>query len=443
MACRRRWRLGSAALVVAAVLCESTPRSQESTLPVFESRPHVGPLLCPSQTSAAPARSPTGQDRIPTDEDLSGAFEAPIADRPLSLPTALVERFELPAAGERMRIGVWGDSHVAAGFITDELTKIAEAKGLRVDTRVIPASAGRPGVRLPIRKVCKAGWQFQPGYTAQGPIELGPSLSTLRSSRSGDYLWLDFRHRADRVVRGLRIHHLRARSRAAIGVRIDDGVERRLELGAGVIHVRASASISTMKLRALQGEVALQEIEIEYENPAPLTIDVFGLPSATVKGWSNAEPAYLKRAIGDEGFDAVVLEYGTNEGAVESFDPQKYAALLSDALRALREVQPGAACLLIGPTDRGVRIPSRRGGRPDLLRYARIHEQIARIQGRVGAQYGCVTWDWQRYMGGPGSMYWWARQTPALAAPDLIHLTPAGYRRTATALARSIGWLAP
>ena len=52
-------------------------------------------------------------------------------------------------------------------------------------------------------------------------------------------------------------------------------------------------------------------------------------------------------------------------------------------------------------------------------------------------------WDWQRYMGGAGSIYRWARETPALAAPDLIHLTPPGYRRTAAALAQSIGWLTP
>ena len=441
MDCRRRWRLGSAALAAATVLCGSTLRSQEPRSPIFESRPQVGALQCPSQDSAATTRPPAPQDRIPSGEDLSGVFEASVADSAPLLPSAFVERLALPPPGGRLRVGVWGDSHAAAGFITDELAKIIEAKGLRVDTRVIPASVGRPGVRLPIRRVCKSGWQFQPGYIAQSPLKLGPSLSTLRSSKAGDYLWLDLRHRPDRVVRALRIRHLPVKSRAAIGIRIDDGAERRVALGSGVLDVRASSSISTMKLRVLQGEVALQEFEIDYASASPITIDVFGLPSATVKGWLNAEPAYLKRAIGREGYDAIVLEYGTNEGAVERFDPQKYASLLADSLRAAREVLPGAACLLIGPTDRGVRIPSRQAGRPDLLRYARIHQQIAQIQGRVGAQYGCEVWDWQRYMGGPGSMYWWARQAPALAAPDLTHLTPAGYRRSATALARSMRWL--
>ena len=59
----------------------------------------------------------------------------------------------------------------------------------------------------------------------------------------------------------------------------------------------------------------------------------------------------------------------------------------------------------------------------------------------VGEAFGCAVWDWRRYMGGAGSIYLWARETPALAAPDLIHLTPAGYRRTAAALAQSLGWI--
>jgi lysophospholipase L1-like esterase len=79
----------------------------------------------------------------------------------------------------------------------------------------------------------------------------------------------------------------------------------------------------------------------------------------------------------------------------------------------------------------------------DLLRYSRIHQEITRIQRDVGKDFGCTVWDWQRYMGGAGSMYRWARDTPALAAPDLIHLTPAGYRRTAGALAQFIGWTGP
>jgi hypothetical protein len=46
-------------------------------------------------------------------------------------------------------------------------------------------------------------------------------------------------------------------------------------------------------------------------------------------------------------------------------------------------------------------------------------------------------------MGGPGGSYGWAYAIPQLAGNDLTHLTPAGYRRSGLALARSLGWAGP
>lgn len=417
---------------------------------VFESHPEVAALQCPARNAAPPRKSAAPQDRIPDAEELDEGAAASFVSRAPQLPAEIVRRFAWPAAaGERLRIGIWGDSHIAAGFVTDELTKAIESRGLSVDTRVIPASVGRPGVRLPLRRVCKSdGWRFQPGYTAATHTPLGVSLSNLRSSRTGDYLWLDLRHRADRAVRGMRIQYLPSRTRSVIGVRVDDGAEVRVELEParpvvtpGLVDVRATTSISTLKLRVLQGEVVLQAFMLEHAEPPVMSIDVFGIPSATVKAWANADIAYLKASLETTGYDAIVLQFGTNEGAVGRFESPEYAATLISSLRTVRQAFPDAACVLMGPTDRGVRIPQgRRTSGTDLLRYSRIHQQIARIQSDVGSKFGCAVWDWQRYMGGPGSIYRWARETPPLAAPDLIHLTPPGYRRTAAALAQSLGW---
>jgi hypothetical protein len=180
-------------------------------------------------------------------------------------------------------------------------------------------------------------------------------------------------------------------------------------------------------------------------------MDVFGLPSATMRGWSQTDTGYLKDALRGTSYDAVILEYGTNEGNAPNFDRDKYASLLSGALEGFRAVFPDAACLLIGPTDRGVRIrkpsPSRSRRRPakpaeppDLLKFARVHHEIATVQAEVGKRYNCASWDWQAFMGGPASMYSWVLSNPPLAARDLTHLTPSGYRQSAGALARALGW---
>ena len=98
---------------------------------------------------------------------------------------------------------------------------------------------------------------------------------------------------------------------------------------------------------------------------------------------------------------------------------------LENVLRQLRAASPDTACVLIGPSDRGVTIDDHTFGVWDRTR------PIADVQRVVAPQYGCAFWDWQAAMGGPGSIVGWYEQTPPLAANDLLHFTQPGYERAA------------
>ncbi|MDY0059487.1 MAG: hypothetical protein RBU45_06730, partial [Myxococcota bacterium] len=58
--------------------------------------------------------------------------------------------------------------------------------------------------------------------------------------------------------------------------------------------------------------------------------------------------------------------------------------------------------------------------------------------GELAARHGCLFWDTQAAMGGPGSILRWAASSPALARPDLLHLTPAGYDLLASLLTEAL-----
>jgi len=60
------------------------------------------------------------------------------------------------------------------------------------------------------------------------------------------------------------------------------------------------------------------------------------------------------------------------------------------------------------------------------------------------AQAGAAFFDLFHTMGGAGAMARWANQRPALAQPDRVHLTLAGYRLVAGWLYEALmrGWLA-
>lgn len=422
---------------------------------VFQGNPAAPDLVCPGRRAAASAPPAAPTDMVPPEEVLRDDAINPeyAAIVPPPLPAEVLAGFSLPGAGRALRIGVWGDSHIAAGFVTEEMARVALGKGVESRTTFIPPTLGRPGIRLGLKRVCKGDkWKFEAAYIAPDQVRVGPALSTLRSTAVGSYLWLDMRGTTWAPVKRVDILYAPVRTTApasAIGVRVDDGGEVRFGLaseaqafGPAIISLSGVTSLSTIKIRVLRGEFVLHGFRITYEDRPALALDVFGIPSATAKAWSNANVDYLKRAIGEESYDAVILEYGTNEGAVSKFDEARYAAMLTSSLQGMRAVFPSSTCLLIGPTDRGVRIPrrARNKAKIDLLRYSRTHQEITRIQREVGASFKCAVWDWQGYMGGAGAIYRWALRKPPLASSDLIHLTLAGYRQTAIALLNSLGW---
>jgi hypothetical protein len=469
-------RAFASAAIAALVLLSSSAAvitaSQSRTVSAV-ANPNVPELKCPAaprapQPAPKPATTTEDPEVVPTEEDLGDlAHPAPVP-RPTVDP-ALVTGFSLKAddgTARPLRIGIWGDSHMASGVFSGELAKMIAARGADVDTAYLPPTMGRSGVRLPIRKYCQATtWHLEPAYTSgsRGVLS-GPSLVTLRSTKKAAFLWLDFRRdgQPSRVVR-IRVMYLPTAAASTIGVTVDSSEEQSVVLERTApaspdtrtaeieVVTRGGAPISTLKLRVIAGTMALQGFLLSNSDPRPVTMDVFGLPSATMRGWTQVDPLYMKDALRGTSYDAVILEYGTNEGNAPNFDRDKYAASLAGSLENLRAVFPDSACLLIGPTDRGVRIRKPTTSRtrrrvtkpappPDLLKYARVHHEITEVQAEVGRKYNCASWDWQAFMGGPASMYSWVLSTPPLAARDLTHLTPTGYRQSADAVARALGW---
>jgi lysophospholipase L1-like esterase len=219
------------------------------------------------------------------------------------------------------------------------------------------------------------------------------------------------------------------------------------------------------------------------ESPAPaasaLHLDLFAYPGATMAGWVRSDLGYLSSWFTDQAYDLALIAFGTNEGNDPRFNEDAYRDMLARALGNFRQVFPQTQCVLIGPGDRGIRVVKSRATKrskaanaknqsskkeqakpskpvpkapaqkakaaatAQLLKYARIHERIGQIQADLAAQHGCQAWSMKSAMGGAGSAYTWARKSPALMAPDLIHFTSAGYRELANSFMADFGLTAP
>jgi lysophospholipase L1-like esterase len=348
------------------------------------------------------------------------------------------------------RIAIWGDSHIAAGPFIPTLLKALRANGLSVGAHYLPPTMGRANVHLPqLRAYCMGpGWDTELAYASPTPVVSGPALANRIAQGGADsYLWLDLRDARGRpTLRQVRIVY-RASAGSALDLSVNGSATSGVTLNADgdgatpsrTLTLRGDEPISTLKLRVTQGRLTLYGFILDDADPPALSFDVFGLPSALVRGWANANPQDLLQTLHGVSYDGVILEYGTNEGNTSSFDRDKYAALLTQALTHVRQVFPSASCVLVGPPDRGVL--EQRGGAPgNLLQFSHIHQQIEATQREVGKRFGCAAWNWQDLMGGPGGSYGWFYASPSLMGGDLTHLSPAGYERTGHALARSLGW---
>jgi lysophospholipase L1-like esterase len=354
------------------------------------------------------------------------------------------------------RMAVWGDSHLAAGFFTDELQKFLKLPAESVSNQLLPANMGRAGVRLPLRRSCVSPqWKYEPGYLGRdNTVAPGPGLMNMFSDQPGATLAWDVRKDAKAAgYERVRILYEQLGTPVHVVVSVDGGPEQDVTLaatpGPAILELAADQPLAQVKLRLVDGAFRLHGLELLAKQTNGFQMDVFGYPGATVAGWKSARFDYFNSWFPKPAYQLVMLEFGTNEGNVKPFDVATYRSTLDVAVRNMRTAFPDAACVLIGPGDRGILVPRssnrrKKGKKPapkvDLLPYARIHAEINRVQAQVAREAGCTAWSMQDAMGGPGKAYQWARQSPALMAPDLIHFTVAGYQRLAQKFAKDMGW---
>jgi len=438
------------------LVCPTLPRKKKPARPVASPAPvtaEAAPLDIPDEQEVEQARAALQGDEL-------GLATIPpaLGDRPVvSWP---------PVAPQTpFRVAFWGDSHLAAGFFTQELTRRLGLLPEQVHSAFVPATMNRAGVRLSVRKSCVSShWRHESAHAwpaaAQAP---GPALVNLLATQPGASLAWDLRD-AQRApqYQTVRLLYQQTEAPVRIGLRVDGGAEQALWLqgpiGPAALQLSAAQALSTLELRLIEGPLRIHGVGLPVPATARLQLDLMAYPGATVRGWQNAAPEYLQRWFSAmPPYQLVVLAYGTNEANEKPFDANAYQQTLRQSVGQLRRLFPDSACLLIGPGDRGVLVararatkktahkPPVRASKPpvgDLLRYSLIHEQVTRIQQAVGTEMGCQSWSMLHAMGGVASAYRWVRQQPPLMARDLIHFTVPGYQHLAGRFVQDLGWSA-
>ncbi len=402
-------------------------------------------LICPGQKPIkTKVPTPTMEDELtlPSLDEISTALLNNQANNSLNSNSKITPLNFLRNSQQPIKIGIWGDSHLAANFFAEELIKSIGLSREEVSPSFFAANIGRAGVRLALKKTCLGGgWKYSYAYNSNPPTEFPIGMLRMQAKNKDSYLWLDFR--ANQPVKApLQSLEILLAPNATgepmtLGISVDDlSEESFIEVGNQErINIEADYPISTIKVRLLRGSLNLDGLIPHYTKSPKLIVDNLAIPGATFKSWTNL----VQLASFKPSYDVAILAFGTNEGNNPKFDSANYQLDLQQGLTNFRRMYPSTACVLIGPTDRGILVAhhkrTKKGGKPqqpaDLLKYAKVHAQISAIQASEASIAGCSFWDWQDAMGGIGSAYTWAYEKPPLMSKDLTHLTIPGYQKSA------------
>ncbi|MDC9597471.1 SGNH/GDSL hydrolase family protein [Xenorhabdus anantnagensis] len=165
---------------------------------------------------------------------------------------------------------------------------------------------------------------------------------------------------------------------------------------------------------------------IKRQSPGVM-LSALGINGATINMLDKWQPQWIEM-LAHMKPDMVILAYGTNEAFNDSLDLDAYQKDLTSKVQGIRKAIPQAVILLIGPNDslKNKTATSCSEQQPALL------DNVIHIQQAVAKKQRTLLWDWREYMGGPCSVRGWQQQN--LARPDYVHLSAAGYERSAEAL---------
>ncbi len=369
-------------------------------------------------------------------------WPSPTAARPLHEALARAGRGEGKA-----RLLFWGASHTASDMFTGVLrTELQRRFGDGGHGFVLPVKPWRSyrhrGIEV---ESSRRGWRtlrIRANSGADALDDYGLAGVAVESERAGAWGEVRTARRGPvgRTASRFEIWYLAQPGGGDFDVLLDDKKVARVRTRAdrrrpGYHLVETEDAPHRLRIRvATRAPVRLFGVVVERAAPG-VVVDTLGINGSRARYQLLWKDGTYREHLRRRDPDLVVLAYGTNESG-DDRPLEAYEADLRRVLARIRETVPEASCLLVGPSDRPLRIEEAGGEEGESLAWQdrpRTHAVNA-IQRKVALESGCGFFDLVAFQGGPLSMVEWAAMDPPLAQPDHIHFTRRGYARLGTVL---------
>lgn len=168
---------------------------------------------------------------------------------------------------------------------------------------------------------------------------------------------------------------------------------------------------------------------LSLESESGIFVDNIALRGLSYPPFSSSETANLKEMIDELQPAMFIIHFGVNVVPYFSENYTAFRLQIAKQIKRIRELSPMAPILIISVSDMSHRVDG------NMRSYANIH-QIKQIQYELAMENGCLFWDLESFMGGPGSMIRWVESNPPLGRKDYIHFAEAGANKIGDELAK-------
>jgi len=180
------------------------------------------------------------------------------------------------------------------------------------------------------------------------------------------------------------------------------------------------------------GQVMLFGVALDRDVKG-VVMDSMGINGARASSQLEWNPRLFADHLTRRSPDLVVLAYGTNAIGDDDDPIEAYERRFDLVVNRVNSLLPEASCVIIGPSDRPVKVKPPKGDTDTPLRFLKRprQAQVIEVQKKISARYGCGYWDMAAASGGDLSFVSWVASEPRLAARDYVHFTRRGYERMA------------
>jgi len=127
----------------------------------------------------------------------------------------------------------------------------------------------------------------------------------------------------------------------------------------------------------------------------------------TLASWNELKP------------DLVALQFGVNVVPYFNQKNRGFEKRFRQQIKILHELLPSTPILIVGVSDMAQRLDGQLSSYPNI-------SSIKQLQYEIAMENGCIFWDLEQFMGGPGSMIKWVDENPPLGRTDYTHFTKEG-----------------